>query len=76
MNGMLWFDNTPRPLAAKLIEAVTFYNGKYGGVPGLAWCNPADYPASCTGELAGLRLEAKRFVMPNHLLVGAKDGET
>ena len=44
--GLLWYDNSKKPLAQKVAEAATRYRERFGREPNICYVNPADLPAS------------------------------
>ncbi len=67
--GMLWFDDSPRPLAEKLQRAVGYYTEKYGRQPTLCLIHPSTMDGA-GGEVAGVELKSARSVMPDHFWLG------
>ena len=67
--GMLWFDDSARPLEEKLGRAVDYYQEKYGETPTLCLINPDTLQKhgqnGCSMEIRGATL-----VMPDHFWVG------
>lgn len=70
--GMLWFDDSARPLGEKLQRAIEHYARKYGRQPTLCLVNPAGLDGG-EGTLAGVQVRGARSVMPNHLWVGVDE---
>jgi hypothetical protein len=70
--GMLWFDDSARPLGEKLQRAVEHYARKYGRQPTLCLVHPGGLDSG-EGVLAGVHVRGARSVMPNHLWVGVDE---
>lgn len=70
--GMLWFDDSARPLEDKVQRAVDYYAQKYGRTPTLCLVNPAALNGS-EGVFAGVQIRAARSVMPHHLWIGVDE---
>jgi hypothetical protein len=71
--GMLWYDDTKRPLDEKVTRAVEHYKAKYGAVPTVCYVNPItlkDGPETA----AGVALRKARNVLVDHFWIGV--GET
>ncbi|NMC30367.1 MAG: hypothetical protein GYA45_09880 [Pelolinea sp.] len=69
-NGLLWFDDRKDVSTEQKIQnAVLFYQQKYGTKPDRCTIN-SDTPCSKTDSaLAGLRIEVRRYILPNHFLL-------
>ncbi|MEW6568127.1 MAG: hypothetical protein AB1449_08175 [Chloroflexota bacterium] len=70
--GMLWFDDSARPLPEKVKRAVDYYVQKYGRTPTLCLVNPSGLEGA-PRLVAGVELRAARTVMPNHLWIGVDE---
>lgn len=65
--GMLWFDNSKKPLSEKIEGAKDFYFKKYGRTPTKFFVSlKAEIDPGCNG----LNVEKSRSVLPNHIWVG------
>ena len=74
--GMLWYDNDPnKALAAKVIEAMKYYNEKYGQVPNVCMVNPSALKGVKAPEIGKLVVRAYRPVLPGHLWIGVEDAK-
>lgn len=67
--GMLWFDDSSRPVAEKVRRAVTHYVEKYGREPTLCLVNPATLPEGSV-PANGVEMKPSRAIMPNHFWIG------
>jgi hypothetical protein len=70
--GMLWFDDSSRPMTEKVERAVVFYRDKFGRQPDLCLVNP-DSCDMKQGVIAGVELRQARMVLPDHLWVGVDE---
>lgn len=70
--GMLWFDDSSRPMNEKVERAVTFYRDKFGRQPNLCLVNPETCELK-QGVIAGVELRQARMVLPDHLWVGVDE---
>ncbi len=67
--GMLWLDDSKRPLKDKITAAVNYYSEKYGVKPTLCFVHPSTLDGSGGGS-NGVELREARFVNPGHLWLG------
>jgi hypothetical protein len=67
--GMLWFDDTQRPLAEKVARAAQHYAAKYGATPTVCFVNPRTLNGG-PETAAGVQLRAARNVMVDHFWIG------
>jgi len=67
--GMLWFDDSGRPLNEKLNRAVDYYQEKYGETPTLCLVNPATLQKH-EKDGVGMEIRGAALVMPDHFWVG------
>jgi hypothetical protein len=67
--GMLWLDDSKRPLKAKVASAADYYSEKYGATPTLCFVHPSELDG-CEGGSNGVELRAARFVTPGYLWLG------
>lgn len=65
--GMMWFDCSKRPLAAKLVEAKAAYQAKYG-TANVAYLNPKDAPQPA--EAMPVTVKTLRCILPHHIWIG------
>lgn len=67
--GMLWFDPDPKTdLAAKIADAMAYYQKKYGAKPNLCFVHPTMIGmAECAN---GIEIKTNRAIRPNHLWLG------
>lgn len=70
--GMLWFDDGPEPLPAKVARAAAHYRAKYRERPTLCLVNPADLNGA-PRAVEGVALEADPHVPRGHLLIGVAE---
>lgn len=75
--GMLWFDETNKPLTEKIKRAAQYYEKKYGRAPDTCLV----YPNILTKdqkleEIPGLTVRAYRAVLPGHLWIGISEEPT
>lgn len=67
--GMLWFDDSARPLQEKVQRAADYYAQKYGRAPTLCLVHPSSLQGG-PRLVAGVEIRGARTVMPNHLWIG------
>ncbi len=70
--GMLWFDDGPEPLPAKVARAAAYYRDKYSEQPTLCLVNPVDLNGT-PPAVEGVALEADPYVPRGHLLIGVAE---
>jgi hypothetical protein len=70
--GMLWFDDSAKPLAEKVQRAAAYYAEKYGRAPTMCLVNPAGLNGGerTAGEV---QIRPARSVMPHHLWMGVDE---
>ncbi len=56
--GMLWYDNSPAPLADKLKKAAAYYQAKYGRKPDVCYVAPGTAPDGTTVHDLTLRVSS------------------
>ena len=66
--GMLWFDDSSKPLNEKVRQAVQYYAAKYGRTPTHCLVNPET--SSSVEEVDEVQVVAAATVMPDHFWVG------
>lgn len=66
--GMLWFDDSSKPLNEKVRQAVQYYAAKYGRTPTHCLVNPET--SSSVEEVDEVQVVAASTVMPDHFWVG------
>lgn len=69
--GMLWFDNSPATLEAKIQKAVEYYEIKYGRKPDLCLVHPSMIGQK--PEAHKINVRAYRPVLPGHIWIGIED---
>jgi len=72
--GMLWFDDTNRPLKDKVARAVGYYADKYGRQPTTCLVHPQTLNGG-QGTLAGVEVRGSVSVMPHHFWVGIEEND-
>ncbi len=68
--GLLWYDESSLPLAAKLQRAAVRYREKHGGWPNVCYLHPSalvDAPESVTLPETVVQLKAARNVWPKYM---------
>jgi hypothetical protein len=78
--GMLWFDNSKKPLGEKIKRAMDHYRKKYGRTPNLVLMHPSmlgDHALEGMNfESDGLAIRTYRPVLPGHIWIGIEDKKT
>jgi hypothetical protein len=68
--GMLWFDNDPKTdLVTKLVNAVSYYQKKYGKAPNICFVHPSMNLKS-SGNPTGMEIRPNPVIRPNHFWLG------
>jgi hypothetical protein len=67
--GMLWFDDSNRPLTEKVQTAVEYYQDKYEQSPNLCAVHPSMLPEGDT-KVGPIELRGATAVMPHHFWLG------
>ena len=71
--GMLWFDNEPtKTLEAKVGEAATYFEGKYGLAPDTCFAHPLASGELGVLQVGGVMVRPTHQVLPNHLWIGVE----
>ena len=69
--GMLWFDNSNKPLAAKIKGGVEYYVKKYGRNPDLVLVHPSMLEKTQAQiQIEKLTVRPYRPVLPRHIWIG------
>ena len=67
--GMMWMmEKNNLPLSAKIQEAITYYQKKYGTYPTMIMVNPKDYV-----ECAEFAIETSKSIRVNHIWLGMEE---
>ena len=64
---MMWFDNSQRPVAEKITEAIRFYKTKYKEDVTYVAVHPSANPPA---EVEGIKVITKQNVRPHNIHVG------
>src|SRR5271165_920283 len=89
ISGLLWYDDTRRPLAQKVAEAAERYRERVGYEPTTCQLNPSLMPSANqtrpkravrqsvdpSAVSTSLRLEPNEHLRPNYFYVGVLAGE-
>lgn len=67
--GMLWFDDSKRPLTEKVESAVAYYRDKYEEAPNLCAVHPSMLPDGDT-KVGEIDIRGATAVMPHHFWLG------
>lgn len=70
--GMLWFDDSDRPLNEKITSAVSYYQQKYERAPNLCAVHPSMLPDGET-SVGSVDIRIATAVMPHHFWLGIDD---
>lgn len=68
-SGLLWYDNSAKPLAAKIEGAAKRYKEKFGVNPNVCFVNPIETDLTAPPALQ-IQVATKLTVMPNHIWLG------
>ena len=74
-SGLLWYDNSKKPLAAKIESAAKRYREKFGVNPNRCFVNPAEPDLTAPNAL-NIQVATKTTVMPNHIWLGVDAPQT
>ena len=72
--GMLWFDDSDKPLTAKVKRAVSYYQQKYERAPNLCVVHPTMLVDGET-SVDTIELKPATAVMPHHYWIGVHEAE-
>jgi hypothetical protein len=67
--GMLWYDNSNRPLAEKILAAARYYQKKYRRTPDTCIVHPSMAVDHLT-KVAGITIKTSPNVKPNYIWIG------
>ncbi|MBI4675592.1 MAG: hypothetical protein HY741_28440 [Chloroflexi bacterium] len=67
-SGLLWYDASANDITAKIMQAATRYQQKFGVKPDTCFVNPHDVPQ--VEKVQGIQIKSKATIMPNHLWLG------
>jgi hypothetical protein len=67
--GMLWFDNSAKPLDERVRNAAAYYQRKYGAKPDRAF-GPV---GTAETVVDGIEVRADKSMLPSHLWIGVED---
>lgn len=62
---LMWYDDSKRPVAIKLRDAITAYTARYGVPPAVAFVNEAEV---CAAD--GVAVETRGWVRANNVWLG------
>lgn len=68
-SGLLWFDNSKKPMTAKIEDAAKRYKEKFGTAPDTCFVNPRDLESETKTHLK-IHVTSKTTIMPNHIWLG------
>lgn len=71
MIGLLWFDNSKKPLAEKIIAATQHYLTKYGLIANEVHIHAANYDPGAMVD--GIKIVVDPLMLKNHIWVVRKD---
>lgn len=74
-SGLLWFDNSKKPMAEKIDAAMVRYQEKFGVFPNMCFIHPSDF-ANDLKPTKKITILVKQTIMPNHIWLGLQDRET
>ncbi len=69
--GMLWFDDSPKRPADKIMAAITHYRRKYGE-PNTCYLHPDMAPSELTA-VEGVIIRRAPWMLPHHLWLGREE---
>lgn len=72
--GMLWFDDSDKPLQTKIKRAVDYYQEKYETSPNLCVVHPSMIPEGET-TFESIMVKHATAVMPHHYWIGVHEFE-
>jgi len=71
--GLLWFDDTTRDLAEKVLTAAQRYRQKFGAPPNLCLVHPSTLSNGKVQKVGKVRVAPHRSVLPNHFWIGVEE---
>ena len=75
--GMLWYDNNSKaPLSQRILQAVQYYQSKYGQSPTYCLIHPAvlKVEQDLSNHQMPVIVKAAPYVLPNHFWLGIEEG--
>jgi len=73
-SGLLWFDNSAKPIAAKIEDAAKRYREKFGTTPDTCFINPRDLESAIKAKPnIKIHIATKATIMPNHIWLGVSE---
>ena len=70
-SGLLWYDASAKDITAKISQAATRYQQKFGIKPDTCFVNPRDVPK--VEQVQGIEIKSKATIMPNHIWLGVSE---
>lgn len=70
-SGLLWYDASSKDMDAKILQAATRYQQKFGVKPDTCFLNPGDVPKA--RPVPGIQIHPKATIMPNHIWLGVSE---
>jgi hypothetical protein len=67
-SGLLWYDASKNDITAKIAQAASRYQQKFGVKPDTCFVNPHDAPQVV--QVQGIQIKSKSSIMPNHIWLG------
>ena len=75
-SGLLWYDNSAKPLTEKIQGAAKRYCEKFGVMPDTCFVNPNDLPQPAPTTHDNITIATKITIMPNHVWLGISGSAT
>lgn len=75
-SGLLWYDNSPAPLAQKIATASKRWREKFGNAPNCAFINPTDvsiHDLAALSAATGMSVDVKNTIIKNHIWLGVDE---
>lgn len=70
--GLLWYDDSNKPLPQKVALAVARFRQKFGTMPDLCYVHPSALDNGSV-KVGAVSVEALPTVLKHHLFVGVRD---
>ncbi len=74
-SGLLWYDASANDITAKILQAATRYQQKFGVKPDTCFVNPRDVPKveKVLAHGHSIQVKTKATIMPNHIWLGVSE---
>lgn len=71
--GMLWYDESDKTLAQKVVEAAEYYKDKHGVTPTVCYVHPKMLDKDGERIVGKVTIHPMRMMMVNHIWIGVAE---